>query len=116
MFSIECQNGPATSRGLYADQETLIYLTRYNKARRTTNQEFHTARYLPPSVAELVAAYVVYVRPFADMLRRTCYEFEEERRRLFASWDRPQIAWTAAFLTKAMKKLTGEIGSVQFGV
>jgi hypothetical protein len=116
MFSIEYQNGPATSRGLYADQGTLIYLTRHNKARRTTNQEFHMARYLPPNVAELVVAYVVYVRPFADMLRRTCYGFEEERRLLFASCDSPQMPWTAAFFTKAMRKLTGEICSVQFGV
>jgi hypothetical protein len=35
---------------------------------------------------------------------------------LFASWDRLQIVWTAASLTKAMKKLTGEICGVQFGV
>ena len=116
MFSIEYQNGPATSRGLYVDQGTLMYVTRHNKSRSSTNQEFQVARYLPPSVAELVAAYIVYVRPFADMLRRTCYGFEEERRLLFASWDRPRIPWTAAFLTKAMKKLTGEICSVQFGV
>jgi hypothetical protein len=67
-------------------------------------------------VAELVATYVVYVRPFADMLCRTCFGFEEECRLLFASWDRPQIPWTAASLTKALKKLTGEICGVQFGV
>jgi hypothetical protein len=116
MFSIECQNGPATSRGLYVDQGTLMYVTRHNKSRSSTNQEFQVARYLPPRVAELVAAYVVYVRPFANMLCRTCYGSEEERRLLFASWDRPRIPWTAAFLTKAMKKLTGEVCGVQFGV
>lgn len=116
MFSIECQNGSATLRGLYVDQGTLMYVTRHNKSRSSTNQEFQVARYLPPSIAEIVAAYVVYVRPFADMLCRTCYGFEEERRLLFASWDRPRVPWTVVLLTRAMKKLTGEICGVQFGV
>jgi hypothetical protein len=116
MFSIEYQNGPATSRGLYIDQGTLMYLTRHNKARSSTNQEFQVARYLPPSIAELIAAYIVYIRLFTDMLCRTYYGFEGERRLLFASWDRLQIVWTAASLTKVMKKLTGEICGVQFRV
>jgi hypothetical protein len=103
-FSIECQNGPATSRGLYVDQGTLMYVTRHNKSRGSTNQEFQVARYLPPGVAELVAAYVVYVRPFANMLCRTCYGSEDERRLLFASWDRPRIPWIAAFLTCPSKQ------------
>lgn len=48
LFSIECENGPATSRGLYIHDGALCYVTRHSKSRRTTNEEFQVARYLPP--------------------------------------------------------------------
>ncbi|KAM0722087.1 hypothetical protein Q7P37_003013 [Cladosporium fusiforme] len=64
LFSIECENGPATSRGLYIYDGALCYVTRHSKSRRTTNEEFQVARYLPPRAGQLLVAYLIYVRPF----------------------------------------------------
>lgn len=46
-LSIECYNGPSTSRGIYVHSGSIVYVTRHSKARRMTNQEFQVARYLP---------------------------------------------------------------------
>ena len=37
LFSIECENGPTTSRGIYIHDGALCYVTRHSKSRRTTN-------------------------------------------------------------------------------
>ena len=68
LFSIECENGPTTSRGIYIHDGALCYVTRHSKSRRTTNQEFQVARYLPPCASQVFVEYLVYVRPFVAML------------------------------------------------
>ena len=72
LFSIECENGPTTSRGIYIHDGALCYVTRHSKSRRTTNQEFQIARYLPPCASQVFVEYLVYVRPFVAILRRIC--------------------------------------------
>ena len=89
-FSIECYNGPSTSRGVYVHNGSVVYVTRHSKARRATNHEFQVARYLPRQDSELLAKYLVYVRPFTDMLYRECYGHAYKRRLLFAPPDRPE--------------------------
>ncbi len=115
-FSIECYNGPSTSRGVYVHDGSIVYITRHSKAWRATNHEFQVARYLPRQDSELLATYLVYVRPFTDMLYRVCYGQNRERRLLFASSERPERPWTADVLTKALKLLTQDVCGTPFGV
>jgi hypothetical protein len=60
--------------------------------------------------------YLVYVRPFADMLHRKCHGREQDRRLLFAAADQPQRPWGADVLTKALKPLTLDVCGAAFGV
>lgn len=115
-FSIECCNGPSTSRGIYVHAGAIVYVTRHAKARRLTNQEFQVARYLPPHESELLVQYLIYIRPFAEMLRRECYGYRTDRRLLFSSSEDPERPWNSTLLTKALKKLSVDVGAVPFGV
>ena len=115
-FSIECWNGASTARGLYVHEGRMMYVTRHSKARRTTNQEFQVARYLPLEDSRLFATYLVYVRPFAEMLHRVCYGRVQERRLLFSSSESPDVPWKVEVLTKALKGVAKEACGIAFGV
>lgn len=115
-FSIEWLNSPSNARGIYIDDGCVVFVTRHSKARKTTNQEFQVARYLSREDSKPIITYLVYIRPFADMLSRVCYETACERRLLFApctNWHKP---WNADFLSSALKKVTKEVCGVAFGV
>lgn len=116
LFSIECHNGPSTSRGVYVHAGAIVYVTRHSKARRLTNQEFLVARYLSHGDSELVAQYLIYVRPFVEMLRRVCLGQIDGRRLLFSSAETPEQPWKTVVLTKALKKLSVDICGVPIGV
>lgn len=40
MLSIECENGPASLRGIFVYAGRIVYVTRHYKTRRATNNEF----------------------------------------------------------------------------
>lgn len=116
LSSLECYNGPSTARGIYVHDGRIVYITRHAKARQATNQEFQVARYLCVEDSMLFARYLVYIRPFVDMLYRKCYGHEAGRRLLFAAPDQPQKPWGADVLTKALKGLTQVVCGTAFGV
>ena len=115
-LSIECWNGPTTSRGIYIHRGSLVYVTRHSKARRMTNHEFHIARYLPQEDSRLVATYLAVVRPFAEMLNRVCLGRERERGLMFSHADNVDKHWTSDMLTTALKSLTQDVLQQAFGV
>ncbi len=116
LSSIECYNGPTTSRGLYVHNGLMVYITRHAKARQATNQEFQVARYLSHEDSALLGRFLVYVRPFADMLYRKCNGREQDRRLLFAAPDNFDRPWRADVLTRALKGLTTSVCGAAFGV
>lgn len=116
LFSIEHCNGPATPRGLYTHRGAICFVTRHSKARHSTNQEFQAARYLPRRESDLVLKYLVYIRPFIEMLNRECFG-SKKGRSLFFSWSNdPERPWTVEVLTKALKKLSTAVCGTPFGV
>lgn len=116
LSSIECENGPTTSRGFYIHDRALCYVTRHSKSRRTTNQEFQVARYLPPYASQVLAEYLIYVRPFVTMLRRICLGQNEASRLLFHYPGRPDAPWKADVLTKALRAHTNDLCGVEIGI
>jgi hypothetical protein len=70
LISIWYKNGEATERGVYVHEGSIIYITRYNKAKRSTNKEFVVVRFLPYHVGRLLYKYLVFIRPVADLLRQ----------------------------------------------
>ena len=116
LTSLECFNGPSTSRGVYVDGGSIAYITRHWKPRQSTNQEFHVARYLPRADSAVIARYLAYIRPFANMLSRQCCGGQKERRLLFATVENPDQPWKVEVVTQALKKLTQEVCGTAFGV
>ena len=70
LASLECGNGPSIERGLYVYKRSIIFITRYHKAKRSTNREFNVVRFLSARGGQVVFKYLVYIRRFLDMLRR----------------------------------------------
>lgn len=116
LFSIEHCNGPTTSRGLYAHRCAICFVTRHSKARHSTNQEFQVARYLPRRESDLVLKYLVYIRPFVNMLNRECFGSKKARPLFFSSPNDPERPWKVEVLTKALKKLSTAVCGTHFGV
>jgi hypothetical protein len=116
LSSIEYENGPTTSRGFYIHDGTVCCVTRHSKSRRTTNQEFQVARYLPSSASQILVEYLVYIRPFVAMLRRICLGQNGASRLLFHYSGRPNAPWKAEILTKALKAHTNSLCGVEIGI
>lgn len=115
LFSIEHRNGSSTSRGLGVHDGLMVAIIQHWKARQNTNQEFNVARYLPLQDSLLLAKYLIYVRPFTDMLCRVCLHQDTDRRLFFASPENPGQCWKVGILTKALKSLTKNVCGVSFG-
>ncbi|OAQ58466.1 telomere-associated RecQ helicase [Purpureocillium lilacinum] len=70
LLSLYCVNGEFGPRGVYVYNRAMVYVVRHHKAKRNTNREFIVARFLPAQVGHLLYKYLVYIRPFVDMLHR----------------------------------------------
>jgi hypothetical protein len=112
LLGLEIQNGPSTERGIYVWNGFMVYLTRHHKAKRSNNREFYVVRFLPARLSRVMYKYLVYIRPFLDMLQRERDSYYKEvvpTRLLFRSGrdlDRP---WDAARLTAILRKATAEV-------
>jgi hypothetical protein len=111
ILSLECTNGVATARGLYVWDGSLIYVTRHHKAKRSTNREFNVVRFLPVQLGHSMFKYLVYIRPFLDMLQRerTLSKPVRQNTLLFRAGNTLDKPWPPARLTAVLKKATGEV-------
>ncbi|KAJ4065542.1 hypothetical protein NW761_015265, partial [Fusarium oxysporum] len=110
LLHILLRNCGTAERGLYVYNGFVIYLTRSHKAKRSTNREFVVARFLPIQVGHIVYRYLVYIRPFVDMLAREQYPYIRE-----CSWymfryrfEPDSSPWATERLTGIIKCYTGK--------
>jgi hypothetical protein len=112
LLGLEIQNGPSTKRGIYVWNGFVVYLTRHHKAKRSNNREFYVVRFLPARLGHIMYKYLVYIRPFLDMLQRKRDSYFKEvvpTRLLFRSGrdlDRP---WGSSRVTAILRKATTEV-------
>ncbi|KAH7196219.1 hypothetical protein BKA60DRAFT_660557 [Fusarium oxysporum] len=59
LSSLTCVNREWGMRGIFVYNGSMIYLIRHHKAKRSTNREF--------------VVYLVFIRPFVDLLDRQCH-------------------------------------------
>ena len=111
ILSLEYTNGPATTCRLYVQDRSLIYVTPYYKAKRLTNREFNAIQFLPIQLRHSMFKYLVYIRPFLDIL-------QQERTLSQPIWLNPLLfrarttldkPWLSARLTTILKKATGKV-------
>lgn len=109
LLHLRVRNCETVERGLYVYNGSIIYLTRSHKAKRSTNREFIVARFLPVQVGCFLFQYLVYIRPFVDLLVPEHYPYIKEcSSYLFRS--QPEISsppWATERLTNSMQRFTG---------
>ncbi|KAL4981349.1 hypothetical protein BDW68DRAFT_183589, partial [Aspergillus falconensis] len=70
LVGIEYRNSPSTERALYVYHAEVVYLIRHSKSKQYTGREFNVARFLPASAGRILFLYLVYIRPFVELLGR----------------------------------------------
>lgn len=115
-FSLECWHGQSNSRGIYVHNGAMLYVTRHSKARKATNEEFQVAPYLSGRDSVALARYLTYIRPFANMIYRSCYQTDCDRSLLFSPTEDPSKPWKASSLTSALKNLSNDVAGLEFGI
>jgi hypothetical protein len=68
LLSLEFCNGQSTERGVYMYNGFIVFITRYHKAKKSTNREFTVVRILPAKPGKLLFYYLVYIRRVMAML------------------------------------------------
>ncbi|KAG7000202.1 hypothetical protein FocnCong_v013233 [Fusarium oxysporum f. sp. conglutinans] len=112
LLSLEYENGPNTSCGIYAWGGYMVYIIRHHKAKRLTNREFYVVRFLPARLGHVLFKYLVYIRRVADLLRREQLNTDgraqqcHQIRLLFQNNGRP---WPTSRLTDIVTKATLEL-------
>ncbi|KAH7460551.1 hypothetical protein FOMA001_g19508 [Fusarium oxysporum f. sp. matthiolae] len=119
LLSLEYENGPNTSCGIYAWGGYMVYVIRHHKAKRLTNREFYVIRFLPVRLGHVLFKYLVYVRRVADLLRREQLGADRsaqqslQTRLLFQNNGRP---WPTSRLTDVVTKTTLELWQQRINV
>jgi len=118
ILSLGCRNGPSTERGIYVHEGSVIYVTRHHKARKITNREFHVVRYLPQQAGRILFLYLVYIRPFAEMIQRRAKLSNKgaSSRLLFRTLQAPTQLWSSQQLSTILQKAGQGIFRKPFGV
>jgi len=114
LSSLTCVNGEWGMRGIFVYNGSMIYLVRHHKAKRSTNREFVVVRFLPAELGQTLCQYLVFIRPFVDLLDRQCHlGFSEQGRSsplLFRvrtiSGPKP---WPSGRLTTILKSATSKL-------
>jgi hypothetical protein len=91
--SIKVSNSVYSARNLYIINGRMCFLTMYDKARKRRGNTDYIVRFLPDDISQVLAQYLVYVRPFARALDQRESEY------LFADTHGP---WAGEQLTAAL--------------
>ncbi|KAH7231120.1 hypothetical protein BKA59DRAFT_363247, partial [Fusarium tricinctum] len=119
LLSLEYENGPSTSCGVYVWNGCMAYVIRHHKAKRLTNREFYVVRFLPARLGLVLFKYLVYIRRVADLLRREQLSTDGraqkclQTRLLFQNNGRP---WPTSRLTDIITKATLELWQQKINV
>jgi superfamily II DNA helicase RecQ len=69
LLSTRWRNGVLQDRNLYVIDGQVALITRYNKTQSEWDKPKVVIRFLPEAIGQLVAAYLLYVRPLQTMLQ-----------------------------------------------
>lgn len=116
LLCLEHRNSSSTSRGVYVYEGSVVLISRHSKARTITNREFQVMRALPDIVGRLLFQYLVYIRPFAYMLRRHCWNQKLNPSLLFPSAQNPEKPWPSRILSKALRQLSSSVLGCSIGI
>jgi hypothetical protein len=97
----------------------MAYVTRYHKARTSTNKEFNVARFLAPRPGLLLFYYLVYILRFSKMLLREsgmASRPEPSTSLLFYSDETPGTPWKASRLISVLRRMSEGVLAKPVGI
>ncbi|KAJ9413322.1 hypothetical protein FOXG_15071 [Fusarium oxysporum f. sp. lycopersici 4287] len=114
LLTIEYCNTESRLRGIGIYGMSLFSITRHQKARLTTNNEFQVARFFSPPVAHLLYRYLVYIRPVAYTILRKCFYHESTNTLLFAPISRysRNSFWSTKTFSDELKRISRTVPSI----
>ncbi|OAF55127.1 hypothetical protein VC83_08395 [Pseudogymnoascus destructans] len=97
--SIKVSNSVYSARNIYVINGQMCFLTMYDKARKRRGNTDYIVRFLPNEVSQVLAQYLIYIRPFGRALdqRESEYLFGDNRG-----------PWAGEELTQALSKATSK--------
>ena len=97
--SIKVSNSVYSARNIYVINGQMCFLTMYDKARKRRGNTDYIIRFLPNRVSQVLAQYLIYIRPFSRALdqRESEYLFGDNRG-----------PWAGEELTQALSKATSK--------
>jgi len=95
--SIKVVNSVFSARNIYVVNGRMVFLTMYDKARKRRGDTEYVLRCLPDEISQILAKYLIYVRPFSRVVGKQEWDF------LFADEGGP---WAGEQLTKALAVAT----------
>lgn len=119
VLSIQRENSPSSSCGVFVWNGSVIYCIRHHKAKRVTNGEFYVARFLPARLGAVMFRYLTCIRRFADLLQRErfgCHDPEDPRFRSRLLFQSNGSAWRPSRLTAILKKATLRVWGSELNV
>ncbi|KJZ70098.1 hypothetical protein HIM_10501 [Hirsutella minnesotensis 3608] len=102
LLTVEHCNTASRLRGIGIFAGRMFTITRHHKARLTTNNEFHVARFLPGPIAAIAYNYLVFIRGATYMLRRTCLNQGQDETVLFTPAAK-RSAWRTDVLSRELR-------------
>lgn len=106
LFALEHCNSALTSRSVCVHAGKMALISQHHKARRTTNKEFHVVRFLLEELGKVLYYHLVFVRPFACMLYRTCYNIDTDSTLLFSSLLKPKEPMKTSMISNLLQDQT----------
>ncbi len=97
--SVKVSNSVYSARNIYIINGRVCFLTMYDKARKRRGNTEYIIRCLPDAVGQILAQYLVFVRPFARALDRRESEY------LFGDAKGP---WAGEELSRALSRETSK--------
>jgi hypothetical protein len=102
--SIKVSNSLYSARNIYVFNGRMCFLTVYDKARNRRGNNEYVLRCLPPAMSQILAQYVVYVRPFVRVLDKRESEY------LFGDANGP---WAGEELTRGLSQTSTQMLGVR---
>lgn len=75
LVSIKVVNSVYSARNIYVINGRVVFLTTYDKALQRRNKGEFVLRCLPDAVSQLVAKYIIYIRPFSQVVGQRQWDF-----------------------------------------
>lgn len=112
LLSLAVENIPCAIRGIFVLNGSVAYVLHHYKAKRSTNHEFHFARFLPARLSAVVVKYLVCIRRLAVLLQReqsgltNPMESHEQKYLLFQNQGKP---WAPTRITRVVETASKQV-------